>query len=388
MIDELLSQDEINALLSGGSFGGGASGGGATGDFTPEQQHVLEDIANLFSSSAASVFGMLAGKEVSAGIKKAAAISQEEMVAEAEEEPFAFRVLAGGLNNAPITMLVTKKGALTLADLMMGGEGKDLPDEASELYLNAAQEGLSQVVGAAFTSMSSLLGGKRLMPENISSSLETAEWLPFPSLGAADSLWRISSSLVMEGLGSFPLDILLPLDVAKKIADEVHTVVAGKQAKEQAAQTQHSQAQQPQQQARQTPPPSHAAAPAQQPFGGMGEPMPSFGNVYDQASVDVRPAEFVPLTQKTVSGFGGKIDLVADIPVRVTVELGRTRKNIADILNMTPGSVIELDKMAGEPVDVLVNSKLIAKGEVVVIDENFGVRITEIVTSAGRVHSL
>ena len=69
-------------------------------------------------------------------------------------------------------------------------------------------------------------------------------------------------------------------------------------------------------------------------------------------------------------------------------ELGRTRKNIADILNMTPGSVIELDKMAGEPVDVLVNSKLIAKGEVVVIDENFGVRITEIVSSAGRVHSL
>ncbi|HPR90743.1 MAG TPA: flagellar motor switch protein FliN, partial [Synergistaceae bacterium] len=115
---------------------------------------------------------------------------------------------------------------------------------------------------------------------------------------------------------------------------------------------------------------------------------PSFGNVYDQSSVDVRPAEFVPLTQKSVSGFGSKIDLVADIPVRVTVELGRTRKNIADILNMTPGSVIELDKMAGEPVDVLVNSKLIAKGEVVVIDENFGVRITEIVTSAGRVHSL
>lgn len=62
---------------------------------------------------------------------------------------------------------------------MMGGEGKDLPDEASELYLNAAQEGLSQVVGAAFTSMSGLLGGKRLMPEDVSSALETEEWLPF-----------------------------------------------------------------------------------------------------------------------------------------------------------------------------------------------------------------
>ena len=384
MIDELLSQDEINALLSGGGFGGGAGNEGSSGDMTAEQQHVLNDIANLFSSSAASVFGMLAGKEVSADIQKMETVSQEELVSATEAEPFAFRVLAGGLNNAPITMLVTKKGALTLADLMMGGEGKDLPDEASELYLNAAQEGLSQVVGAAFTSMSSLLGGKRLMPENVSSALETEEWLPFPSLAAAESLWRVSASLEMEGLGSFPLEILFPLEVAKKIADEVHAVVAGKKEKEQPAPSAQSQ-QQPKQAPQQQP---QAIPQQQQSFGGGGEPAPSFGNVYDQSSVDVRPAEFVPLTQKSVSGFGSKIDLVADIPVRVTVELGRTRKNIADILNMTPGSVIELDKMAGEPVDVLVNSKLIAKGEVVVIDENFGVRITEIVTSAGRVHSL
>ena len=384
MIDELLSQDEINALLSGGGFGGGAGNDGSSGDMTAEQQHVLNDIANLFSSSAASVFGMLAGKEVSADIQKMETVSQEELVSATEAEPFAFRVLAGGLNNAPITMLVTKKGALTLADLMMGGEGKDLPDEASELYLNAAQEGLSQVVGAAFTSMSSLLGGKRLMPENVSSALETEEWLPFPSLAAAESLWRVSASLEMEGLGSFPLEILFPLEVAKKIADEVHALVAGKKEKEQPAPSAQSQ-QQPKQAPQQQP---QAIPQQQQSFGGGGEPAPSFGNVYDQSSVDVRPAEFVPLTQKSVSGFGSKIDLVADIPVRVTVELGRTRKNIADILNMTPGSVIELDKMAGEPVDVLVNSKLIAKGEVVVIDENFGVRITEIVTSAGRVHSL
>jgi len=384
MIDELLSQDEINALLSGGGFGGGAGNDGSSGDMTAEQQHVLNDIANLFSSSAASVFGMLAGKEVSADIQKMETVSQEELVSATEAEPFAFRVLAGGLNNAPITMLVTKKGALTLADLMMGGEGKDLPDEASELYLNAAQEGLSQVVGAAFTSMSSLLGGKRLMPENVSSALETEEWLPFSSLEAAGSLWRVSASLEMEELGSFPLEILFPLEVAKKIADEVHAVVAGKKEKEQPAPSAQSQ-QQPKQAPQQQ---SQAIPQQQQSFGGGGEPAPSFGNVYDQSSVDVRPAEFVPLTQKTLSGFGSKIDLVADIPVRVTVELGRTRKNIADILNMTPGSVIELDKMAGEPVDVLVNSKLIAKGEVVVIDENFGVRITEIVSSAGRVHSL
>ena len=387
MIDELLSQSEINALLSGNSGLGEGSATGNSGALSSEQRAVLEDIANIFSSSAASVFGMLAGKEVTAHVRQSEAVSQEEMVASVEEAPFVFRVQAGGLDNAPITVLATVKCALTLADLMMGGEGKELPEEAGELYLNAAQEGLSQVVGAAFTSMSGLLGGKRLMPENVASSLEEGEWLPFSALDAAEMIWRVYVTLEIEGLGSFPLDILLPLDAAKSIADEVHAIVADKPQPEQPAPRPEAQAP-----AAHQPAQAQAQAPQQHPqmqFAAMdGGPAPSFGNVYDQASVDVRPAEFVPLTQKSVAAFGGKIDLVADIPVRVTVELGRTRKNIADILNMTPGSVIELDKMAGEPVDVLVNSKLIAKGEVVVIDENFGVRITEIVTSAGRVHSL
>jgi flagellar motor switch protein FliN/FliY len=91
---------------------------------------------------------------------------------------------------------------------------------------------------------------------------------------------------------------------------------------------------------------------------------------------------------KGPAGGASAIDLIADIPVRVTVELGKTRKNISEILGISMGSVIELDKMAGEPVDVLVNGKLIAKGEVVVIDENFGVRITEILNTAPKAYSI
>ena len=82
------------------------------------------------------------------------------------------------------------------------------------------------------------------------------------------------------------------------------------------------------------------------------------------------------------------IALLLDVPLQVTVELGRTRKLIRDILELSPGSVIELDKLAGEAVDILVNGKLIAKGEVVVIDENFGVRITEIVNKTDRLNTL
>ena len=96
----------------------------------------------------------------------------------------------------------------------------------------------------------------------------------------------------------------------------------------------------------------------------------------------------MPLQQDLGAGVPGNLELILDIPVRVTVELGRTRKTIGEVLNMTPGSVVELEKMAGEPVDVLVNGKLMARGEVVVIDESFGIRITEIVSRAERIRSM
>ncbi len=376
MMDELLSQDEINALLSGQGFGAAMSGSGA--DAAQEKGgKILGDIAALFASSSGSVFGMLAGKDVTASVSSTETLPQKDFVLKPGDSAFCFRVSASGLDDAPALLVMTGTGALTLADLMMGGEGKDLPAEASELFLNAAQEGLSQVVGAAFTSMSGLLGGRRLLPENISSALETGEWLPFAGQASDDPAWVVSMSVRIDGIDPFPLWLLMPMPVATKIAEEIEAAMAPKEVSQQAAAKQAAAAPKPQEE-RQQPPSS--SSPAYE--------TPSFGNIVDQSTVDVRPAEFVPLTQKVSSGQASRIDLISDIPVRVTVELGRTRKNISEILNMTPGSVIELDKMAGEPVDVLVNSKLIAKGEVVVIDENFGVRITEIVTSSGRVHSL
>ncbi len=377
MMDELLSQDEINALLSGQGFGSTTEGSETAG--AQGQAKVLDDVADLFATSTGSVFGMLAGKDVHATVTSKETIPQKEFVSKSGDTAFCFRVSASGLDDAPTVLAMTRTGALTLADLMMGGEGKDLPSETSELFLNAAQEGLSQVVGAAFTSMSGLLGGRRLLPENVSSALETETWLPFAGGTPDDPSWVVSISVKIDGLDAFPLWLLLPMPVATKIAEEIEAALAPKEAPKPAAGQQQSSAASRAQGAK-PPMPSMAASAAYEP--------PTYGNIVDQSSVDVRPAEFIPLTQKAASGPASRIDLIADIPVRVTVELGRTRKNISDILNMTPGSVIELDKMAGEPVDVLVNSKLIAKGEVVVIDENFGVRITEIVSSSGKVRSL
>jgi len=103
---------------------------------------------------------------------------------------------------------------------------------------------------------------------------------------------------------------------------------------------------------------------------------------------NVQPVQFPTLQRGAPSTEQGNIGLLMDVYMELTVELGRTRKLVKDILTIGEGSIIELDKLAGEPVDILVNHKLIAKGEVVVIDENFGVRVTEIVSQAERMGDL
>lgn len=100
----------------------------------------------------------------------------------------------------------------------------------------------------------------------------------------------------------------------------------------------------------------------------------------EELETTVRPLQFGQLEGSTApSGAPASIDLLKDVPLAVTAELGRTKMLVKEILKLGVGSVVELDKLTGEPVDILVNGKVIARGEVVAIDENFGVRITEVV---------
>lgn len=123
---------------------------------------------------------------------------------------------------------------------------------------------------------------------------------------------------------------------------------------------------------------SDVARPDDKPAGQATRPKP------EPQRESVKEAQFVPLGSTSQIRSAGNIDLLQDVPLPVTVELGRTTMVVRDILALGPGSIIELDRAAGEVVDVVVNGKLIARGEVVVIDENFGVRITEIVSDTQR----
>ncbi|MDR1741341.1 MAG: flagellar motor switch protein FliN [Synergistaceae bacterium] len=372
---ELLSQDELNTLLGGGDL--------ASADMSAEQTAVMTEVATLFTNAQTSVFGMLSGKEVSISDVSRDVMTQAEFRGKFSDKPFVFRAVFGGFNDVPMAFVTDARGMLTLADLMMGNEGTDLPAEPNELYLNAAQEGISQVVGSAFTKLSGMLGGKRLMPGGVTAVTEAEDgWLPFTKLDEDAKLWCVMEHVKMGELELFNAAVAIPLDGAVAMADAANETLKEKEAAEQAKA-------QPQAEA------AGAAAGAAAAAGGQGQGAQAGraptapGHQKTGPAVDVHPAEFTPLTPASVAGGDySKIDLIADIPVRVTVELGKARKNISEILSMTTGSVIELDKMAGEAVDVLVNGKLIAKGEVVVIDENFGVRITEILNTAAKAYAM
>ena len=377
MGDDFLSQDEIDALLSGGSGGGGSAGGGES--LTLDEAEILKEVASIMASATGNVVGMLAGRTVSASVGFAEALPQNTLGERIAPSLFAFSMNWDGLDNAPARLAASEKGALTLADLMMGGDAKELPEEANDLYLSAAQEGLSQLVGAALTNLSGLLGGARLAPTSTSGKLTDASWLPFDGEAPTAPIWVAQVGLSVEGVDPFDLFLTLPVPQAKGLANRIRQAVSPAEAPPA-----------PKPAAPKAPAaPTHAPAPVPAMQGGSAEPVyaPRSASL-STAPVDARPAEFLPLHSAEGAAVPGNIDLIVDIPVRITVELGRARKTIGEVLGMGPGSVVELNRMAGEPVDVLVNGKLIARGEVVVIDESFGIRVTEIVSRAERIRSM
>ncbi|MDR1133069.1 MAG: flagellar motor switch protein FliN [Synergistaceae bacterium] len=367
MVDEFLNQDEIDALLSGAP---GEDGG----KLSQADTAALAEVAGIVATAATNVVGMLAGRDVTADVIEQMEIRQGEMAAKIDgSKVFVYSMILNGMDSSPARLLASERGALALADMMMGGDARELPGEANDLYLSAAQEGLSQLVGSALTSLSGLLAGIRLTADSSASALtDSSGWLPFPDLPAEAMIWVGRINLNVADVEPFVLDISMPLANAAAFAAKIREATA------------------PKEEPAPSPPPPKPAQPqpAARPTAPQAAPPPSLPPRPQAPPVDVKPVEFAQLGGTDFAGSQGNLDLIVDIPVRITVELGRTRKTIGEVLALGPGSVVELNKMAGEPVDVLVNGKLIARGEVVVIDESFGIRVTEVVSKAERIRSM
>lgn len=384
-MDGMLSQEEINALLNepGVSDVGEQS-------LTDVEKDAIGEVANISMGTAATTLSSLVNKKVDISTPVVSVANWEDIV-EAYEKPCVFIRIGYTVGLDGTNVLVLKEHDVkVITDLMVGGDGMNTDGQIGEMHLSAISEAMNQMMGSAATSLSSMLNKMIDISPPLADVVDLAETLDG---GAIDSFLggefvRICFRMEIEGLVDSQIMQLYPFSFAKEMYSSIsknmeaaaESIAANVNSQKSAAAFAPSQAN-PAQMA-----PAMGQQMAAQPMMGqpmMAQPMmgqPMMGQPMMAQPVNVQPAQFQAFSPGMSPALQSEnIDLIMDVPLEVTVELGRTSKSIQEILDFVPGTIIELNKIAGEPIDVLVNGKYVAKGEVVVIEENFGVRITEII---------
>lgn len=379
-MDGILSQEEISALLNDT----GSENATQNTSLTDNEKDAIGEIANISMGTAATTLFSLVNRKVEISTPVVSLATWDDIV-EAYERPCVFIRIAYTVGLDGNNLLILKENDVKIiTDLMMGGDGTNTDGELGELHLSAICEAMNQMMGSAATSLSSMLN-KTIdispphadlidLQENVDEGT-IDEFLknPFVKISFKMEIGDLVNSTIMQ---------LYPISFAKEMCASIT------QNMEQDAAANASATPQPE--AKPEPQPTPQPAPQQtmqsQPMMGQamqGQPMmgqPMMSQPMMGQPVNVQPAQFQPFMGDLSAAFQKEnIDLIMDVPLEVTVELGRTSKSIQEILDFAPGTIIELNKIAGEPIDVLVNGKYVAKGEVVVIEESFGVRITEII---------
>lgn len=400
---DYLSQEEIDALLRQSSGGDdeqpdSQSGSSSTIDdfLSAMEQDALGEIGNITFGSAATALSTLLGKKVEITTPTVSAIAREQFEEEFPKPHVAVHVryVEGfeGINS----LVIRSHDAQVIADLMLGGEGNVTSEELNEIHISAVQEAMNQMMGSSATSMSTIFNRMvNISPPGID-ILDIRKNEGIGNIPEDDVFVKISFRLKIGDLIDSNIMQLLTVPFAREL---VRTLIGSVTEETVPQQSQPAPSVQPATVA-QTPPPAAAPIPQAPPAyyapppmaPSYAEPMPSYPQTLGaqvNRNVNVNPVQFANFQGGGYEqGDETNLNLLLDIPLKVTVELGRTQKQIKDILELSQGSIIELDKLAGEPVDILVNNKLIAKGEVVVIDENFGVRVTDIVSQWDRVQKI
>ncbi len=424
-MDGMLSQDEINALLSG------MASGDITMDTLEEEASALAssnpipvvemeptaptmgyvelddiekdaigEIANISMGTSATTLYSLVNRKVDISTP-VVTMAQWDNVMKEYEKPCVFIQIkyTTGLDGANILVL-KEQDVKVITDLMMGGDGTNIDGELGELHLSAISEAMNQMMGSSATSLSSMLG--RMIdispPEaslvNLMEFKKASDIAPF----LEGTFVKISFRMQIEDLVDSTIMQLYPVEFARSL----YEIFIGNQVGTEPEPAPAPKAPEPEPYV----PPRVEETPmmnqAMPDMGAMNYGMPPMGmppmgmpqmampqmampQMQPQPmNMNIQPAQFQTFSQDfSAMPSQENIGLIMDVPLEVTVELGRTKKSIAEILDFAPGTIVELNKIAGEPIDVLVNGKFVAKGEVVVIEESFGIRVTEIINNKG-----
>ncbi len=441
-----LSQAEIDALLAAAGGSNDDSGGDSGGEeetFTPPpaagappntddvlnemEKDALGEIGNISMGSAATTLSMLLNHKVNITTPTVSVVTMS-IIKDSYPMPYLI-VEVGytvGINGSNILAIQSSDAAI-IADLMMGGTGLNPDPNLGEIQMSAVGESMNQMMGAVATSLSTMFNKKIDISPPIVNLIDFGKDDIVTEMAKdTEPVVSISFRMEVDGLIDSEIMQILPLPVAQELVQSLMGGAMGgsepapepasapppepppqqtappppppQQAPPQGYPPPPDYSQQPPPQGYPPPPPQGYPPPPPQgyppppgygyPPPGYGYPPPQPGYVQGQqnivANMSVAPAQFTPLSTAPVQVNEANIGLILDVPLQITVELGRTHKSIKEILELSNGSIVELDKLAGEPVEIQVNGHYLAKGEVVVIDENFGVRITEIATPEER----
>ena len=387
-----LSQEDIDRLLSGMSgdsgmpdMGGGAdafaSSGAAEGNLSHDEKDTLGELCNISMGSSATTLSEILNTRVEITTPTVMEFHDISEILSTQEESTLVEIrYLSGLDYS-VLFLLKNTDVAVIADLMMGGTGMVETPEIGEIQLSAVGEAMNQMMGTAATNLASIFNS----PVDISPP-NTKSFIPGQAIELPHDVQQVPV-----------IGVVFKLTVGELIDSEMLQLMSIESAKKQISLFMGSV-----DSLLQGVPEAHAA-PAYHPGGmDMGRGGRMFGGTQNQphgggqhpgmqqGPVTIQPAMFSSFdnTRSLTGQENQNLELVLDVGLKLTVELGRAELPIKKVLELTRGSVIELDKVAGEPVDLLANGKLIAKGEVVVIEDNFGLRITSIISPADRLKNL
>jgi flagellar motor switch protein FliN/FliY len=359
MSDGALSQDEIDALLAGvdsSSLGGGGSGGSVAngsggGDGADDVSRTLQTFLADTVGTQSSNLSMMTGATVSMKVSQVTSIDREAFLQQLPDMITGVKSdFSGGFPGEHV-FIFSEETAKSLVALM----NKEESVELDEMAMSVVSEVMNQVLGTQITALTDKTGNKQIQ-------------------SVSPEATNVPKAVVALPAGKF-YSAVYQIDFGDGKTHQVWEVFGSSVAKGIAAAFGGGG--------------SPAAAQPAAAVGGMsGMGGAAMGGIMGGNPTNVQSVQFSNLIPQVTPQEQGNIGLIMDVYMEMTVELGRTKKLIKEILGMGEGTIIELDKLAGEPVDILVNHKLIAKGEVVVIDENFGVRVTEIVSTLDRMRDI
>ena len=380
MTSDMLSQEEIDALLKGDSSMEPEV------DFFEDEEELLTEIeidalgeiGNISMGTAATTLSTLLNRKVNITTPTVTVTSAEELAKDYKMPFVAVDVsYKEGLEGSNI-MILHSDDVKVITDLMMGKDEVDKEREISELDLSAAGEAMNQMMGSSSTSLSEMFNKKidieppKSLEITFADGKETVDLLKTTS-----PIIKISFKMEIGDFIDSNIMQLIPIEFGKDMVDQlINPTISEEHSIESIVIEDPIEIKQP------TIPKEEAKIPIKE------EPRKTVARTEDmnynnegsvqRDQVAVTKPHFKSFEEETTNIYNEQIDLVGDIPIELTVELGRTHRKINEILEFGLGTVVELEKLVGEALNIYANGKYIAKGEVVVIDDNFGVRVTEI----------